>query len=107
MVWALNVDYSIFIRFSYDDTSAGRLYVAEFFNVYSSSGITINPGRILLRREMERLEEEQACRSLLILFSNAFSASLPEFRVLSLDDVEKSGLFQSERESMVKQKHCD
>ncbi|RCV36782.1 hypothetical protein SETIT_8G009000v2 [Setaria italica] len=59
------------------------------------------------RTEMERLEEEQACRSLLILFSNAFSAPLPEFPVLSLDDVEKSGLFQWERESTVKLKHCD
>jgi nucleolar pre-ribosomal-associated protein 1 len=56
---------------------------------------------------MERMEEEQACRSLLILFSNAFSATLPEFPVLSLDDVEKSGLFQWERESMVKQQHRD
>ncbi|CAD6259532.1 unnamed protein product [Miscanthus lutarioriparius] len=52
---------------------------------------------------MERLEEEQACRSLLVLFSNAFSACLSEFPVLSLDDVEKSGLFQWERESMIKQ----
>ncbi|CAL4912422.1 unnamed protein product [Urochloa decumbens] len=59
------------------------------------------------RTEMERMEEEQACRSLLILFSNAFSARLTEFPVLSLDDVEKSGLFQWERESMVKQQHCD
>ncbi|CAN6236303.1 unnamed protein product [Urochloa humidicola] len=58
------------------------------------------------RTEMERMEEEQACRSLLILFSNAFSACLTEFPVLSLDDVEKSGLFQWERESMVKQQHC-
>ncbi|CAD6259524.1 unnamed protein product [Miscanthus lutarioriparius] len=52
---------------------------------------------------MERLEEEQACRSLLVLFSNAFSACLSEFPALSLDDVEKSGLFQWERESMIKQ----
>ncbi|CAN6250215.1 unnamed protein product [Urochloa humidicola] len=53
------------------------------------------------RTEMERVEEEQACRSLLILFSNAFSSCLTEFPLLSLDDVEKSGLFQWERESMV------
>lgn len=58
------------------------------------------------RTEMERMEEEQACQSLLILFSNAFSTCRSEFQVLSLDDVEKSGLFQWERESMVKQQHC-
>jgi nucleolar pre-ribosomal-associated protein 1 len=52
---------------------------------------------------MERLEEEQACRSLLVLFSNAVSACLSEFPVLSLDDVEKSGLFQWERDCMIKQ----
>ncbi|OQU82370.1 hypothetical protein SORBI_3006G221600 [Sorghum bicolor] len=57
----------------------------------------------LHRTEMERLEEEQACRSLLVLFSNAFSACLSEFPVLSLDDVEKSGVFQWERDSMIKQ----
>jgi len=55
---------------------------------------------------MERMEEEQACQSLLILFSNAFSTCRSEFPALSLDDVEKSGLFQWERESMVKQQHC-
>ncbi|KAF8651235.1 hypothetical protein HU200_063482 [Digitaria exilis] len=59
-----------------------------------------------LRTEMERMEEEQACRSLLIVFSNAFSACQPELPVLSLDDVEKSGLFQWERESVVKERHC-
>jgi len=58
------------------------------------------------RTEMERMEEEQACQSLLILFSNAFSTCRSEFQVLSLDDVEKSGLFQWERESMVKHQHC-
>ncbi|XP_039774061.1 uncharacterized protein LOC120641844 isoform X2 [Panicum virgatum] len=58
------------------------------------------------RSEMERMEEEQACQSLLILFSNAFSTCRSEFPALSLDDVEKSGLFQWERESMVKQQHC-
>lgn len=52
----------------------------------------------------ERMEVEQACRSLLIIFSNAFSAGLPPgIPVLSLGDVEKSGLFQWERDSMVKQ----
>jgi len=58
------------------------------------------------RSEMERMEEEQACQSLLILFSNAFSTCRSEFPALSLDDVEKSGLFQWERESMVKHQHC-
>lgn len=57
----------------------------------------------LQRTGMERLEEEQACRSLLVLFSSAFSACLSEFPVLSLDDVEKSGLFQWERDLMAKQ----
>lgn len=55
------------------------------------------------RTEMERLEEEQACRSLLVLFSNALSSCRSEFPVLSLDDLEKSGLFQWERDSMIKQ----
>ncbi|WVZ87214.1 hypothetical protein U9M48_033889 [Paspalum notatum var. saurae] len=57
----------------------------------------------LQRTEMERMEEEQACRSLLILFFNAFSACSSEFPVLSLADVEKCGLFQWERDSMTKQ----
>jgi nucleolar pre-ribosomal-associated protein 1 len=49
------------------------------------------------------MEEEQACRSLLIIFSNAFNAGLSDFPVLSLNDVEKSGLFRWERDSIVKQ----
>jgi hypothetical protein len=55
---------------------------------------------------IERMEVEQACRSLLIIFSNTFSAGLlPGVPVLSLGDVEKSGLFQWERNSMIKQPH--
>uniref|UniRef100_A0A0E0KVH8 Nucleolar pre-ribosomal-associated protein 1 N-terminal domain-containing protein n=1 Tax=Oryza punctata TaxID=4537 RepID=A0A0E0KVH8_ORYPU len=54
------------------------------------------------RNETERLEEEQACQSLLVIFSNGFSAGLSGFPVLSLGDVEKSGLFQWERDSMLK-----
>ncbi|CAM0945583.1 unnamed protein product [Alopecurus aequalis] len=53
---------------------------------------------------IERMEIEQACRSLLTIFSNTFSAGLPPgVQVLSLADVEKSGLFQWERDFMVKQ----
>uniref|UniRef100_A0ACD5ZGX9 Uncharacterized protein n=1 Tax=Avena sativa TaxID=4498 RepID=A0ACD5ZGX9_AVESA len=53
---------------------------------------------------VERMEVEQACRSLLIIFSNTLSAGLPPgVPVLSLGDLEKSGLFQWEREFMVKQ----
>ncbi|KAL6651997.1 hypothetical protein ACP70R_010922 [Stipagrostis hirtigluma subsp. patula] len=59
-------------------------------------------GPALQHTEIERMEEDQACRSLLVIFSNAFSAGLSDFPVLSLDDVEKSGLFQWERDSMVK-----
>jgi hypothetical protein len=47
MVWALNVHYSIFMRLSYDGKV---LYIVKFNRVYSFSGITINPGRTLLRR---------------------------------------------------------
>uniref|UniRef100_A0A0E0DIM3 Nucleolar pre-ribosomal-associated protein 1 N-terminal domain-containing protein n=1 Tax=Oryza meridionalis TaxID=40149 RepID=A0A0E0DIM3_9ORYZ len=54
------------------------------------------------RNEAEHLEEEQACQSLLVIFSNSFSAGLSGFPVLSLGDVEKSGLFQWERDSMLK-----
>uniref|UniRef100_A0A0A9E738 URB1 C-terminal domain-containing protein n=1 Tax=Arundo donax TaxID=35708 RepID=A0A0A9E738_ARUDO len=57
----------------------------------------------LQHTEMERMEEEQACRSLLVIFSNALNAGLSNCPVLSLDDVEKSGLFQWERDNMVKQ----
>ncbi|KAL6844553.1 hypothetical protein ACP4OV_026226 [Aristida adscensionis] len=59
----------------------------------------------LQHTETERLEEEQACRSLLVIFSNAVNAGLSDFPLLSLDDVVKSGLFQWERDSMVKQPH--
>lgn len=54
------------------------------------------------RNEAEHLEEEQACHSLLVMFSNSFSAGLSGFPVLSLGDVEKSGLFQWERDSILK-----
>jgi len=55
---------------------------------------------------IERMEVDQACRSLLIIFSNALNAGLPPgIPVLSLGDIEKSGLFQWERDSMVKQPH--
>lgn len=54
------------------------------------------------RNEAEHLEEEQACQSLLVMFSNSFSAGLSGFPVLSLGDVEKSGLFQWERDSILK-----
>ncbi|XP_062220395.1 LOW QUALITY PROTEIN: uncharacterized protein LOC133919867 [Phragmites australis] len=57
----------------------------------------------LQHTEIERTEEEQACRSLLVIFSNALSSDLSDFPVLSLDDVEKAGLFQWERDSMIKQ----
>ncbi|TVU16117.1 hypothetical protein EJB05_39668 [Eragrostis curvula] len=53
------------------------------------------------KTEVERMEEEQACRSLLIIFSNAFSAGVSDFPKLTLNDVEKCGLFQWERDSMV------
>uniref|UniRef100_A0A0A9CSM8 URB1 C-terminal domain-containing protein n=1 Tax=Arundo donax TaxID=35708 RepID=A0A0A9CSM8_ARUDO len=56
----------------------------------------------LKHTELERMEEEQACRSLLVIFSNALNAGMSDCPMLSLDDVEKSGLFQWERESMVK-----
>uniref|UniRef100_J3M1K9 Nucleolar pre-ribosomal-associated protein 1 N-terminal domain-containing protein n=1 Tax=Oryza brachyantha TaxID=4533 RepID=J3M1K9_ORYBR len=54
------------------------------------------------RTETERLEEEQACQSLLIIFSNSFNAGLSGFPVFSLGDVENSGLFQWERNYMPK-----
>uniref|UniRef100_A0A0D9W9S3 Nucleolar pre-ribosomal-associated protein 1 N-terminal domain-containing protein n=1 Tax=Leersia perrieri TaxID=77586 RepID=A0A0D9W9S3_9ORYZ len=54
------------------------------------------------RTETERLEQEQACQSLLIIFSNGFSAELSGFPMMSLSDVEKSGLYQWERDSMLK-----
>ncbi|KAG8070074.1 hypothetical protein GUJ93_ZPchr0006g41040 [Zizania palustris] len=54
------------------------------------------------RTDIERMEEEQACQSLLIIFSNAFSAGFSGCPVLSLGDVEKSGLFQWEKDSMLK-----
>ncbi|GJN26397.1 hypothetical protein PR202_gb14324 [Eleusine coracana subsp. coracana] len=57
----------------------------------------------LQKTEIDRMEEEQACRSLLIIFSNAFSAGQSDFPVLSLDDIEKSGLFGWERDTIVKQ----
>ena len=47
MVWALNVDRSIFMHLSYDGKV---LYIMNSNRVYSFSGITINPGRTLLRR---------------------------------------------------------
>jgi len=47
MVWALNVDHSIFMHLSYDGKV---LYIMNSNRVYSFSGITINPGRTLLRR---------------------------------------------------------
>ncbi|XP_020164344.1 uncharacterized protein [Aegilops tauschii subsp. strangulata] len=56
----------------------------------------------------ERMEVEQSCRSLLIIFSNALSAAgLPAgIPVLSVGDIEKSGLFQWERDSVVEQPHA-
>lgn len=56
----------------------------------------------------ERMEVEQSCRSLLIMFSNALSAAgLPAgIPVLSVGDVEKSGLLQWERDSLVEQPHA-
>ncbi|EMS50591.1 hypothetical protein TRIUR3_05504 [Triticum urartu] len=56
----------------------------------------------------ERMEVEQSCRSLLIMFSNALSAAgLPAgVSVLSVGDIEKSGLFQWERDSVVEQPHA-
>ncbi|OAY67542.1 Nucleolar pre-ribosomal-associated protein 1 [Ananas comosus] len=53
--------------------------------------------------EMEKLEEDQACRSLLIIFSNALSgAEQFGFPVLSCDDVEHCSLFRWEREIMLR-----
>ncbi|XBI52945.1 hypothetical protein VPH35_035250 [Triticum aestivum] len=56
----------------------------------------------------ERMEVEQSCRSLLIMFSNALSAAgLPAgIPVLSVGDIDKSGLFQWERDSVVEQPHA-
>jgi hypothetical protein len=49
--------------------------------------------------EIEKLEEEQACQSLFIIFSNAFGPGLLGLPVLSCNDLDMLGLFESERSS--------
>ncbi|XP_038973323.1 uncharacterized protein LOC103720976 isoform X2 [Phoenix dactylifera] len=51
--------------------------------------------------EMEQMEEEQACQSLLILFSNALGGRPFCLPVLSPKDVEQSGLFEWEKETFL------
>ncbi|XP_074574903.1 uncharacterized protein LOC141831446 isoform X1 [Curcuma longa] len=50
------------------------------------------------RTEMEKIEEEQACQSLLIIFSTALHGKQSDFPGLSYEDLERSGLFQWERD---------
>ncbi|XP_042413782.1 uncharacterized protein LOC122002620 isoform X1 [Zingiber officinale] len=50
------------------------------------------------RTEIEKIEEEQACQSLLIIFSTALNGKQSGFPVLSHEDLERSGLFQWERD---------
>ncbi|OAY74978.1 Nucleolar pre-ribosomal-associated protein 1 [Ananas comosus] len=53
--------------------------------------------------EMEKMEEDQACRSLLIIFSNALSgAEQFGFPVLSCDDLEHYNLFEWETEMLLR-----
>ncbi|KAG0487245.1 hypothetical protein HPP92_009340 [Vanilla planifolia] len=53
----------------------------------------------MCRSEVELVEEEQACRSLLVVFSNALGVAKPQgFPALSLQELESSGLFQWETE---------
>ncbi|CAL9750206.1 unnamed protein product [Musa acuminata subsp. burmannicoides] len=47
--------------------------------------------------EINQMEEEQACRSLLVIFSTALAGKQSGFPVLSYYDLEKSGLFEWER----------
>ncbi|RWW14451.1 hypothetical protein GW17_00021778 [Ensete ventricosum] len=47
--------------------------------------------------EINQMEEEQACRSLLVIFSTALAGKQSGFPVLSYLDLEKSGLFEWER----------
>ncbi|XP_078175760.1 ribosome 60S biogenesis amino-terminal protein isoform X3 [Carex rostrata] len=51
----------------------------------------------LEQTEMEKLEEQQACQSLFLLFSNAFGPGLLGLPVLSCNDLNQLGLFEWER----------
>ncbi|URD74636.1 Ribosome 60S biogenesis N-terminal [Musa troglodytarum] len=46
---------------------------------------------------INQMEEEQACRSLLVMFSTALFGKQSGFPVLTYLDLEKSGLFEWER----------
>ncbi|TVU16596.1 hypothetical protein EJB05_40168 [Eragrostis curvula] len=104
MVWALIVNCSNFMSFSCGDTSARKMH-NRYSIVFSNLRHYYQPWKdpAMQKTEVERMEEEQACRTkpLLIIFSNAFSSGVSDFLKLSLNDVEKCGLFQWERESMI------
>ncbi|KAG1370125.1 putative Nucleolar pre-ribosomal-associated protein 1 [Cocos nucifera] len=55
----------------------------------------------LEQSETEQMEEEQACQSLLLLFSNALGGRPSYLPILSHKDVEQSGLFEWERETFI------
>ncbi|XP_072970894.1 uncharacterized protein [Typha angustifolia] len=59
---------------------------------------------VSVHTEMEQMEEDQACRSLLIIFSNALGGELLDLPVLSYDDLERFGLFEWERDNLLHNK---
>lgn len=51
------------------------------------------------------MEEEQACQSMLIMFSNALGGKSSPSSLLSYKDVESFGLHEWERETFLVSKH--